>query len=119
MPSFINALTLPERFGILLPQFRVVGLLFPMTELDLFNYAMMGEGVEFDKFIELEEKIKLMIQEQSSLKRRNKELEELLKQKEIELQESIEKNRGLNEERETVRLKIDSLLDLLKDIKGI
>ncbi|MCX7635312.1 MAG: cell division protein ZapB [Syntrophales bacterium] len=90
-----------------------------MMEPDLFTYATMGEGVEFDKFNELEEKIKLMLKEQSSLKRKNQELEELLRKKEIELQETIEKNKGLNEERETVRLKIDALLDLLRDTKGI
>jgi uncharacterized coiled-coil DUF342 family protein len=73
--------------------------------------------VEFVKFSALEEKIKGLIREQALLKKKNGELEELLKQKEMELQEINNKIRGLDEERNAIRTKVDSLLDLLQDIQ--
>jgi hypothetical protein len=72
--------------------------------------------VEFLKFKELEERITKIIQEQAILKARSQELEELLKNKDRELEEANKKLKGLSEERETVRTKVDSLLDLLQDI---
>jgi len=72
--------------------------------------------VEFVKFKELEEKITKIIEETAVLKTRSQELEELLKNKDRELEEANKKLKGLNEERETVRAKVDSLLDLLQDI---
>jgi chromosome segregation ATPase len=72
--------------------------------------------VEFVKFKELEEKITKIIEEKAVLKTRSQELEELLKNKDRELEEANNKLKGLNEERETVRTKVDSLLDLLQDI---
>jgi len=73
--------------------------------------------VEFVKFNALEEKIRSLIQEQAILKKRNQELEGLLNQKEIESQEINKKIRGLDEERDAIRTKVDSLLDLLQDIQ--
>lgn len=77
----------------------------------------MGGHVEFVKFSALEEKVKSLIQEQAALKKRNQELEGLLRQKEINLEETLEKIRGLEEERDAIRTKVDSLLDLLQDIQ--
>lgn len=72
--------------------------------------------MEFVKFKELEERIAKILQEKTVLKMRSQELEELLKNKDRELEEANKKLKGLNEERETVRTKVDSLLDLLQDI---
>jgi uncharacterized coiled-coil DUF342 family protein len=72
--------------------------------------------VELVKFEELENKIKNLINEHELLKKKNHELEELLKSKGVELEEANNKIRGLNEERNTIRTKVDSLIDLLQDI---
>jgi uncharacterized coiled-coil DUF342 family protein len=72
--------------------------------------------VELIKFKELENKLKNLIDEHSSLKKRNLEIEVLLKNKIMELEEANNKIRGLKEERDSVRTKVDSLLDLLQDI---
>ena len=68
------------------------------------------------KFGELEEKIKGVIEEYALLKKRNQEVEALLKNKELELGEANNKIRGLNEERESIRTKVDLLLGLLQDM---
>lgn len=73
--------------------------------------------MEFGKFKELEEKIRNLVSEYSLIKKRNQELEELLKNKELELGEASAKIGKLNEERDAVRTKVDSLLDLLQDIE--
>jgi uncharacterized coiled-coil DUF342 family protein len=72
--------------------------------------------VELIKFKELENKLKNLIDEHSSLKKKNLEIEALLKNKIMELEEANNKIRGLKEERDSVRTKVDSLLDLLQDI---
>jgi len=72
--------------------------------------------VELIKFKELESKLKNLIDEYSSLKKKNLEIETLLKNKGMELEEANNKIRGLKEERDSVRTKVDSLLDLLQDI---
>ena len=72
--------------------------------------------MELVKFEELENKIKNLISEHELLKKRNRELEELLKNKGVELEEAGNKIRGLNEERNLIRTKVDSLLDLLQEI---
>ena len=72
--------------------------------------------MELGKFKELEEKIKDLVSKYSVLKRRNHELEELLKNKERELGEVSISIGKLNEERDAVRTRVDSLLDLLQDI---
>ena len=64
----------------------------------------------------MEEKIKDLVGKYSVLKRRNYELEELLKNKERELGETSINIGKLNEERDAVRTRVDSLLDLLQDI---
>lgn len=71
------------------------------------------ESVRFD---ELEEKIKDIIEKSTLLKKRNQELEGLLKNKDSELEEVKNEIRTLNEERGSVRVKVDSLLDMLRDI---
>jgi len=73
--------------------------------------------VELVKFEELESKIKNLIEEHALMRKRNHELEELLKSKGLELEGANNKIKGLNEERDSIRAKVDSLLDLLQDIK--
>ncbi len=80
------------------------------------SYELFGEQVELLKFPELEDKIRRVVGEYSLLKRRIDELEGLLKIRELELEEANTKIRGLNEERDSVRTKVDSLLDMLQDI---
>jgi uncharacterized coiled-coil DUF342 family protein len=75
-----------------------------------------GWNVDLIKFKELEDKIRNLISEHSSLKKKNHELEEIIKIKGLELEEANKKNRGLDEERNSMRTKVDSLLDLLQDI---
>ena len=72
--------------------------------------------MELIKFKELENKLKNLIDEHASLKKKNLEIEALLKNKIMELEEANNKIRGLKEERDSVRTKVDSLLDLLQDI---
>lgn len=72
--------------------------------------------VELVKFEELESKLKNLIEEHIFLKKKNRELEDFIKSKGLELEEANNKIRGLNEERNTIRTKVDSLLDLLQDI---
>lgn len=72
--------------------------------------------MELVRFNELEEKIKDIIEKSTLLKKRNQELEELLKNKDNELEEVKNEIRTLNEERGSVRTKVDSLLDMLRDI---
>jgi uncharacterized coiled-coil DUF342 family protein len=72
--------------------------------------------VELIKFKELDDKIRNLISEHSLLRKKNQDLEELLKNKGAELEEANIKIRGLNEERNSIRTKVDSLLDLLQDI---
>jgi uncharacterized coiled-coil DUF342 family protein len=84
---------------------------------DCKQLGKTGGNLEFVKFSALEEKIKSLIQEQAVLKKKNQELEGLLKQKEMALEEINKKVRGLDEERDAIRTKVDSLLDLLQDIQ--
>lgn len=72
--------------------------------------------MELVKFEELENRIKNLIDEHALLKKKNDELEELLKRKGRELEEANNNIGGLNEERNMIRTKVDSLLDLLQDI---
>jgi chromosome segregation ATPase len=74
--------------------------------------------VELVKFKELEERIKGLVEEYSSLKKRAKELEDLIEIKNGELKEANGKIAKLNEERDSVRNKVDTLLDLLEDINA-
>jgi uncharacterized coiled-coil DUF342 family protein len=78
----------------------------------------MGAVVEFSKFDELEKKIMGLIGDYELLKKRNIELEELLQNKNSEMNEANNKMRVLKEERDAVRTKVDSLLDLLQETKS-
>jgi len=72
--------------------------------------------LELNNFGELEEKIKIVVNEYELLKKRNQELETILNQKNMELEEVNKNIRGLKEERDFIRTKVDSLLNLLQDI---
>ncbi|MDA8126365.1 MAG: cell division protein ZapB [Deltaproteobacteria bacterium] len=74
--------------------------------------------MEFLKFDELEKKINSLITDYTLLKKRNLELEGLLKNTTAELEEANKLMGGLKEERDAVRAKVDSLLDLLQEIKA-
>lgn len=73
--------------------------------------------MEISKFTELEDKIKYIVNEQVFLKKQISVLEDALKNKESELEEYKSKLRVLDEERNSVRARVDSLLDLLADIE--
>ncbi|HPC04152.1 MAG TPA: cell division protein ZapB [Syntrophales bacterium] len=72
--------------------------------------------MENEKFAELEKKVRVLIDEYQVLKRRNVDLEMVLKQKEGELAEANGRSRELMEEKDAVREKVDSLLHLLHEI---
>ena len=69
------------------------------------------------KFNDLEEKIKSLVEEYVLLKERNLELEGLLKSIDEELGEAKHQIRVLNEEKDTARIKIESMLGMFSDIK--
>jgi chromosome segregation ATPase len=73
--------------------------------------------VEIGKFTELEDKIKHIVSEQVFLKKQISILEDALKNKESEIEQYKSKLRVLDEERNSVRARVDSLLDLLADIE--
>ncbi len=73
--------------------------------------------MEFQKFSELESKINGLLGDYALLKKRNLELEEELQNKNRELEEASVKLEGLREDKDAVRSKVDSLLDLLQEIK--
>ena len=77
----------------------------------------IGRMVDFLKFDELETKINGLIEDYVVLKKRSLELEGLLQNKTMELEVANKKLGGLKEERDAVRTKVDSLLDLLQEIK--
>lgn len=72
--------------------------------------------MELGKFGELEGKIRSLMAQYDGLKKKNQELEVLLNNKSLELEEVKKQLKGINEERDAARTKIDSLLDLLQDI---
>lgn len=74
--------------------------------------------MELVKFKELEERIKGLVEEYNLLKKRTKELEELIEIKSGELKEANSRIAKLNEERDSVRNRVDTLLDLLEDINA-
>ncbi|MCD6486032.1 MAG: cell division protein ZapB [Syntrophobacterales bacterium] len=73
--------------------------------------------MELERFGELEQKIKRILEEYSTLKNRNHELEKLLEGKSVELEEAKNRVRVLNEEKDAVRTGVDMLLDMLHDIE--
>ena len=74
--------------------------------------------MEFQKFSELENKINGLLGDYTLLKKRNLELEEEVQQKTRELEEATVKLESLKEDKDAVRSKVDSLLDLLQEIKA-
>jgi chromosome segregation ATPase len=72
--------------------------------------------VELGKFKELEDKIRGIVSEKVFLKKQIQILEEALKNKEAEFEGLNGKLKALDEERNSVRARVDSLLDLLADI---
>jgi chromosome segregation ATPase len=76
-------------------------------------------NVEIAKFKELEDKIKHIVSEQVFFKKQISILEEALKNKESEIEQLKSKLRVLDEERNSVRARVDSLLDLLADIEVV
>lgn len=74
--------------------------------------------MELVKFKELEERIKGLVEEYNLLKKRTKELEELIEIQSGELKEANSRIAKLNEERDSVRNRVDTLLDLLEDINA-
>lgn len=73
--------------------------------------------MELSKFKELEDKIKGILSEQVFLKKQIQTLEETLKNKESEIEVLNSKLKALDGERDSVRARVDSLLDLLADIE--
>lgn len=73
--------------------------------------------MELGKFKELEDKIKGIVSEQVFLKKQIQTLEEALKNKEAEIEVLNNKLKALDGERDSVRARVDSLLDLLADIE--
>ncbi len=72
--------------------------------------------MELGKFEKLEEKIKSLIEDHAALRKRNQELDALLKRKDTELEGANSELRKLHEERDAIRTKVDTLLDELKDV---
>jgi chromosome segregation ATPase len=75
--------------------------------------------VELEKFKKLEDKIKVIVSEKVSLKKQIQTLEESLKNKEVELEGVKGKLKALDEERNSVRARVDSLLDLIADVDSV
>lgn len=74
--------------------------------------------MELVKFRELEQRIKGLVEEHHTLRKRLKELEELVEIKSGEIREANSKIAKLNEERDSIKQKVDTLLDLLEDINA-
>jgi chromosome segregation ATPase len=72
--------------------------------------------LELDKFNALERKIKNILKDYSLLKKQNQELKELLKNTELELEGAKGRLAELNGERDAVRTKLDTLINLLQDV---
>ena len=90
-----------------------------MENLTLFNEGRIKSTVELEKFAKLEEKIKVIVAEKVSLKKQIQTLEDTLKSKEAELEGVNGKLKALDEERNSVRARVDSLLDLIADVDSV
>jgi len=73
--------------------------------------------VELERFGELERRIRGIVEEYSTLKNRNQELENLLEEKNAQLEDANNRARVLNEQKDAVRTRVDMLLDMLRDIE--
>ncbi len=87
-----------------------------MENHTLFNEGRMNSIVELEKFAKLEDKIKVIVGEKVSLKKQIQTLEDTLKSKEAEIEKLNGKLKALDEERNSVRARVDSLLDLIADV---
>ena len=90
-----------------------------MENQTLFNEGRIKSTVELEKFKKLEDKITVIVNEKVSLKKQIHILEETLKNKEAELEGVKNKLKALDEERNSVRAKVDSLLELIADIDSV
>jgi len=72
--------------------------------------------LELEKFKQLEEKIKNIVGEYSSLKKQNQELKELLNKTGVELEGAKGKLDEYSEERDAARTRLDALINLLQDV---
>lgn len=68
------------------------------------------------KFQELEDRLKLLVGEYGAQKKKIQELEQLLHDRNVEIEELNGKLLGLSQERDAVRTRVDSLLGLLHDV---
>ena len=75
--------------------------------------------MELEKFKKLEDKINVIVSEKVSLKKQIQILEETLKSKEAELEGVKGKLKAFDEERNSVRARVDSLLDLIADVDSV
>ena len=75
--------------------------------------------MELEKFKKLEDKINVIVSEKVSLKKQIQILEETLKNKEAELEGVKGKLKALDEERNSVRARVDSLLELIADVDSV
>ncbi len=73
--------------------------------------------MELERLSELEGRIRGIVEECSSLKDRNQELQKMLDEKNAQLEEIKDSRRVLNEQKDAVRVKVDMLLDMLKDVE--
>jgi chromosome segregation ATPase len=90
-----------------------------MKNHTLFNEGRIKSTVELEKFKKLEDKIKSIVSEKVSLKKQIQILEESLKNKEAELEGVKGKIKALDEERNSVRARVDSLLELIADVDSV
>jgi uncharacterized coiled-coil DUF342 family protein len=74
--------------------------------------------VDFQKFEELEDKLKLLVNEYGTQKKKIQELEQQLNNKTMEIEDLNGKLLGLSKERDAVRTKVDALLSLLHDVSA-
>lgn len=74
--------------------------------------------MELERFTELEQRIKGIVEASSALKNRNQELERIVEEKRLQLEEAEKKVRILTDQTDAVRTKVDMLLDMLRDIES-
>ena len=73
--------------------------------------------MELERFSELEQRIRRILEECSTLKDQTHKLEKLLEGKSAELEEAKSMIKVLTEEKDAVRTKVDMLIDMLHDIE--
>ena len=73
--------------------------------------------MELERFGELEQRIRGIVEDYSTLKKRNQELERLLEEKNATMEEAEGRARVLIEQKDAVRTKVDVLLEMLRDIE--